>query len=70
MPLNLATYTNGRVTFCKDAIFGWCVLLEGPGWQPLSMLDKDGLEHVWKEMDHSPIFPKELIDDLQQRLAA
>lgn len=37
----------GRIALTKDLIFGLCVIEEG-GWIPLSDLDDDALDLVWR----------------------
>jgi len=49
-------WENGRIALTKDLIFGLCVMGEG-GWIPLSDLDDDALDLVWRLYDHTPGCP-------------
>lgn len=51
------TFTNGRISFTKDLVFGLCVLTEEEGWLPLTQLNADALRVVDKALDFAPGFP-------------
>jgi hypothetical protein len=66
--LPLTTYTNQRVSFQKDAIFGWCVLAEH-GWMPLSQLDKTDMCKISDLVDNMSIFPDDLLIEIRRRIS-
>ena len=49
-------WDNGRIALTKDLIFGLVVMTED-GWFPVSHLDDNDRELVWRLYDHTPGCP-------------
>ena len=49
-------WENGRIALTKDLIFGLVVMTED-GWFPVSHLDDNDRELVWRLVDHAPGMP-------------
>ena len=66
-------FTNGKIAFTKDLVFGLCVFGELPNgeqqWLPLEFMDKEDFELSVKLLDNNPTFPwyKELTDVITAR---
>lgn len=49
----MVVWTNGKVAFSRDLIFGLCVMSQ-EGWFPLDQLDDDDFSVVIDEWDNTP----------------
>lgn len=60
-------YTNQKIAFGKDLVFGWVVLTEA-GWYPVSHVETaEDLKLLEDAMDHNQLFPQELYQFIRER---